>query len=266
MSNLNDFIGGTRLKFWRNDGISANSSHGSYDIDSRVEILGTTTDTHYFGREFKLHHIPDRRIFYYTSSSDSIDLKINLSASTTSAPNPSESVTHTDNLTPTLQAFARCLSYKIYTKQNLSDSYTLKGQVDPSAITFSALGDNVAVNSSDTDVNARINFNITYSGSSASKTWQGASSTQAQFARLFTYISMNPNLDEAWLIAPNEGQLFVKIRWELDNTAYNNLFSRTYNEVEGVHFQNFNATVMSALYSGERQYTASLQSGRTISN
>ena len=71
MSNLNDFIGGTSLNFWRSEGFNNISTHGPYDgatgsdvvYGPNLEILGTTSDTHHFGKEFKLHHVPDRRVF-----------------------------------------------------------------------------------------------------------------------------------------------------------------------------------------------------------
>ena len=63
MSNLNDFIGGTSLNFWRSEGFNNISTHGPYDgatsmdvvYGPNLEILGTTSDTHHFGKELVLH-------------------------------------------------------------------------------------------------------------------------------------------------------------------------------------------------------------------
>ena len=272
MSNLNDFIGGTSLKFWRHEGHPAITTHGPYDSEqyTSIEVLGTTSDTHLYGQEYKLHHVPDKKIYAYTHANTGdypIYVKLNLSASTTNAPNPSEGVVHSDNLVPTLQAVTRCLSYKFYSKQNETDAYTLHDTIDFSGITFaSTFGqytDNIESTAS--NYNERIKFGLTYTTSSGGTSWQDLGSiSNSNFGRIYCIHQMKPNLDEAYITTSNEGQIIVKFEWALDTTAYNNLFSRSYNEIEGIKFANPDHQFPKLLYAGERQYGSGLYAGDTI--
>lgn len=265
MSNLNDFMGGrTGIKFWRSDGIDVTSSHGAYDSQAigapTIEILGTTSDTHSFSREFKLHQVPDRRIFNYGSTSGYWWIPLNMSADMTNAPNPSEAVTHQDNLGPTLTAVMGCLRYKIYTKENDTDSWTLKDTLSAQGITSNWNQNTGYVTSSVTDFNARFYFQGGHTPSST-ESWQGVNIQRNACGRLTVATQMVPNIDECFIVTPNEGQILVKLEWTIDNTEWNNIFSRSYNEVVGLKMKSAYTTNMDALYSGERQYTTYIQNG-----
>jgi hypothetical protein len=253
MSNLNDFIGGTSLQFWRSDGIDLVSTNGPYDNGNSIQILGTTSDTHFFGKEWKLHHVPDRRLFKYQQSYEYFDVKLNMSADKTNAPNPGEAVTHVDNLLPTLQAVARCLTFTIYTKRNEADSYTLYKTFPFTSTSFSAFGTPYVLSVAGTPTH-KAQLNPFYSASSANSTWQGVSTTVLNFGRLQPIVSSLPSLNESFIETPDEGQFFVKMEWTIDNTAWNNIFSRSYNEVEGIYLSDLDKTVGVALYSGKREY------------
>jgi len=263
MSNLNDFMGGrTGIKFWRSEGIDVNSSHGAYDNHAQhIQILGTTSDTHSFSKEFKLHQVPDRRIFNYGSTSGYWWIPLNMSADMTNAPNPSEAVTHQDNLNPTLTAVMGCLRYKIYTKENDSDSWTLKDTLSAQGITSNWNQNTGYVTSSVTDFNARFYFQGGHTTSTNNEQWQGGNVVQRECGRLTVVTQMVPNIDECFIVTPTEGQILVKLEWTIDNTEWNNIFSRSYNEVVGLKMESSDLSVMDALYSGERQYTTYHQAG-----
>ena len=274
MSNLNDFIGGTSLNFWRSDGIPSVSTHGPYDSDEhgsygpQIQILGTTTDAHYYGKEFKLHHVPDRRVFSSVPSHGEFHIKLNLSADTTNAPSPTEDVSHEDNLVPTMQAVIRCLSYKIYTKQLEGDSYVLKDTISLANNTYTdfSYSTSGAVSSPSADVHRKLNVSAGWSSTSnQSHWWQDAWHTKNNFANIIIYQQRADNINESFIDTDNTGPIFIKTQWELDNTAWNNIFSRSYNEVEGIMMQNTNnnidEAVLENVYSGQRSFVNNLDDG-----
>jgi len=273
MSNLNDFIGKNSLNFWKHSGISNISTHGLYDgpdvaYGPVVQILGTTSVTHHYGEEFKLHHVPDKRVFAGYEGAGQFQVKINLGADKTNAPDPSANVYAEVNLVPTLTAVIRCLSYKIYTKQAENDAYVLKDTITFESKVYTDYNYNKSlyVPSSNADVHTQVIAHPHYSGqSNQSHWWQGAWVTKNNFGNIAIYRAHDANINESFLDTDNEGPVFIKVQWELDNTAWNNLFSRSYNEVEGIMFDDMEDTVMGSLYAGQRSYNNGFADGNQYS-
>ena len=271
MSNLNDFIGRTSLSAWKTNGVAALTTHGPYDSASSglygaadLQILGTTVHNHSFGKEFKLEHVPDRKVFMLGLNNDSnynfMYVKINTTADRTNAPNPSVSVVTADNLVPTLQAVARCLSFKIYTKQTESDAYVLKDTISMSTQDFGStyFGTGQLIASTAAGINHSVKLYPSYTSGMNAYKWQEIDSpSNGDFGRIVVFHSMPRNIDDCFIKTANEGPIYVKVEWVLDTTAYNAIFSRSYNEVEGLKFMIENDIAIDSIYSGQRTWVGS---------
>jgi hypothetical protein len=257
MSNLNDFLGGGMLSHYRHEGFPANTSHGSYDNDSTVQIVGSTSDAHSFAREYKFDRVPGKKVFGNFNTNQYFYIKVDPGASMTGAPQPSGNWYDEGNALPVAQAVYETLRFKISTKNSAGGSYSVVETMDFSSGFSLAWGDTTAVkNSATSDVSIKIQGDANYSGS-GSIWWQGSNTSKTNFIRITVQPGMKENIDECILKVNTDSELYVKLEWTVDNASWNSLFSGgdwTQTLLQGIYFGSPDGTIADYLYCGQRQY------------